>query len=100
MPITVAITLLPAHGPSSTPASTPPRRWPLVPAATGKLNICAAKMNAPAIPMRTVRAVAFVRSTAFRRRVIPITTAVATQSAIDTSGARKPSGICRFGLMP
>src|SRR5690606_36283764 len=30
------------HGPTSTAASAPPSRWPLVPLATGKLSICAA----------------------------------------------------------
>ena len=41
---TTATQMQPAHGPTSTAARTPPSRWPLVPAATGKLSICTAKM--------------------------------------------------------
>ena len=40
----------PTYGPTSTAASTPPSRWPLVPLATGKLSICTAKMNAATEP--------------------------------------------------
>ena len=49
--MTLAITSVPAHGPSRMAARTPPRRWPDVPPATWKLNIWAAKMNAAMTPM-------------------------------------------------
>ena len=41
---------IPVHGPTRTAASAPPIRWPLVPAPTGKLSICTAKMNAATRP--------------------------------------------------
>ena len=37
-------------GPTSTAASAPPRRWPDVPAPTGKVTICAAKTNTATRP--------------------------------------------------
>ena len=42
---TTVITSVPTHGPTRIAASAPPSRCPDVPAATGKLIICAAKMN-------------------------------------------------------
>ena len=50
------------HGPTRTAASAPPIRWPLVPAATGKLIICTAKTNAAVRP-----ASGAVRSSSSRR---------------------------------
>ena len=47
---TTASTRQASHGPSSTVASAAPRKCPLVPPATGKLSICAAKTNAPVTP--------------------------------------------------
>ncbi len=47
---TTAIQMAPAHGPTRIAASAPPRRCPLVPAATGKFSICTAKMNAATRP--------------------------------------------------
>ncbi len=41
-----------SHDPSRTAASAAPRKWPLVPPATGKFSICAAKMNAAVTPSR------------------------------------------------
>ena len=47
---TTASTRQASHGPRRTAASAAPSRWPLVPPATGKLSIWAAKMNAPVTP--------------------------------------------------
>ena len=40
----------PAHGPIKIAAKAPPIKCPLVPAATGKLIICIAKINTAANP--------------------------------------------------
>ena len=47
---TTDITSIAVHGPTRTAASAPPIRWPLVPAPTGKLSICTAKMKAAVRP--------------------------------------------------
>ena len=39
-----------AHGPTSTAANAPPSKCPLVPAPTGKFNICTAKINTAVSP--------------------------------------------------
>ena len=49
------MTMTAAAGPSSTHTSTAPIRCPDVPAATGKLSICAAKTNAAARPINGTR---------------------------------------------
>ena len=51
----MGMTTTAALGPSKIAQSTPPSRWPDVPAATGKLSICAAKTNAPASPSKGTR---------------------------------------------
>ena len=51
-----------SQGPTSTAARAPPRRWPLVPAPTGKLSICVAKMKVATRP-----ASGAVRSSSSRR---------------------------------
>ncbi len=48
---TLVITSVPTHGPRRMAARTPPTMWPLVPPATGKLTIWAAKMKAAVTPM-------------------------------------------------
>ena len=52
----------PVHGPTSTAASAPPSRWPLVPAPTGKFIIWPAKTNVATRP-----AIGAVRSSSSRR---------------------------------
>ena len=52
---TTAIARQASHGPSRTAASVAPRKCPLVPPATGKLSICAAKMNAASTPSSGTR---------------------------------------------
>ena len=44
-----------SHGPSRIAASAAPRKWPLVPPATGKLSICAANTNAAVTPSSGTR---------------------------------------------
>ena len=39
-----------AQGPTKTAARTAPSKWPLVPAATGKLSICTAKIKTAVKP--------------------------------------------------
>jgi hypothetical protein len=41
-----------AQGPRRTDEKTAPRKWPLVPPATGKLSIWAAKIKAAVTPIR------------------------------------------------
>ena len=47
---TTAITMQASHGPSRIVARAAPRKWPLVPPATGKFSIWAAKTNAAVTP--------------------------------------------------
>src|SRR3954452_12420346 len=85
------------HGPSMIAASAAPRKWPLVPPATGKLSIWAAKMNAAVTPSsgtrRSSRSVlAFLSPT-------PTATAAGTAHASATSVVRNPSGMCMAFLL-
>ena len=41
-----------AQGPTKTAAKAPPSKWPLVPATTGKLSICTAKIKTAVRPAR------------------------------------------------
>ena len=89
---TTASTRHASQGPSRTVASAAPRKWPLVPPATGKLSICAAKTNAPVTPSSgTTRSSS--RAPA-RRRPTPTAPAATTAVAAATSGDRNPSGMC------
>ncbi|GAA1622963.1 hypothetical protein GCM10009733_019510 [Nonomuraea maheshkhaliensis] len=89
---TTAMHSTPVYGPTSIAASAPPRRCPLVPAATGKLSICTAKMNAATRP-----AMGAVLSSSSRRapRRQTATPAAATAPAdTDVAALKKPSGTC------
>ena len=94
--MTTAMTRQASHGPSSTAARAAPRKWPLVPPATGKLSICAAKMNAAVTPssgMRRSSSRPFVLRTATAS-----TATVGTQHAAATPVLRNPSGMCMSAL--
>ena len=80
------------QGPTSTAASAPPIRCPLVPAPTGKLIIWAANTKVATRP-----AIGAVRSSSSRRapRSDTATAAAATTPvATEVGASRKPSGTC------
>ena len=80
-------------GPTSTAARAAPRRWPEVPAPTGKFTICAAKTKTATSPASgAVRSSSSWR--AARTRAAPTTPAATTPVATDVGASRKPSGTC------
>ena len=81
-----------AHGPTSTAASTPPRRCPLVPPATGKFNICTAKMNAETSPHSGICRSWSVSDAFFR--LTPTPAAATTAAPADVGASMNPSGMC------
>src|SRR4051812_22291734 len=89
---TTAITTQATHGPSSTAASVAPRKCPLVPPATGKFSICAAKTNAATTPSNGIRDSSSERSA--RRSPHPTAATAGTAAASATSPERNPSGMC------
>src|SRR5660398_277973 len=89
---TTDMTITAAQGPSSTAANIAPRRWPLVPAATGKLSICAAKTKAPVTPRRgTVRS---PRSLSVRRTASARAPSETAPVAAAVVVSMNPSGMC------
>src|SRR6185369_9545159 len=84
------------HGPSRIAARPAPRKWPLVPPATGKLSIWAANTNAAVTPSSGTRRSS--RSRLARRRPYATAPAAGTAQAAATSGLRKPSGMCMVAL--
>ncbi len=82
----------PVQGPTSTAASAPPIRCPLVPTPTGKLIICTAKMKAATRPASgTVRSSSSSRDLRSASRTAPVATAPVTT---DVGAFRNPSGTC------
>ena len=92
----------PVYGPTSIAASAPPSRCPLVPAATGKLSICTAKMNAATSPasgaVPSTPPFAAPCPPASSRRAPRSETATApaatTPVATETGASMNPSGTC------
>ena len=70
----------------------PPSRWPVVPEATGKFTIWAAKMNAAHTPASGTRR--SPNSTSLARNALPNTIAATIAMAAATDGSRNPSGAC------
>jgi hypothetical protein len=81
-----------AHGPIKTAAKAPPNKCPLVPAATGKLIIWAAKMKTVANPARG--AVLSESSDLAPFSATPTPTALIPIKASEVGRSIKPSGIC------
>ena len=80
------------HGPTSTAATAPPIKWPLVPAPTGKLSIWAAKTKAATRP-----AIGAVRSSSSRRAPrseTPMAATATTPVAMEVGASKNPSGTC------
>ena len=89
--MTAVITKTAAQGPSTMAASAPPKKWPDVPPATGKLSICAAKMKAAITP---ISGTCFSPSDLFvLEMAIPTVTAVIAQKSREITRLRNPSGI-------
>ena len=89
---TSAMQIAPGHGPTSTVASTPPSRWPLVPAATGKFSIWTANTKAATRPasgacLSSIVSAAFFSAT-------PTPPAEAPAAASDVPALMNPSGMC------
>src|SRR3954469_7386751 len=93
---TTDMTTQASHGPSRIAASAAPRKWPLVPPATGKLSICTANTNAAVTPSSGTRRSS--RSRLARRRPYATAATAGTAHAAATSGARNPSGMCTTAL--
>ena len=90
--ITTASTRHASQGPSRIAASAAPRKCPLVPPATGKFSIWAAKTNAPVTPTSGTRRSS---SRASARLTLQASVpAVTTPVTSATSVLRKPSGMC------
>ena len=88
----------PAYGPTSTAASTPPKKWPLVPLATGKLSIWAANTNAAASPTTGMSRSSSVADVFLRHQAMPpIATTAATS---DVRPSMNPSGMCMPIMWP
>ena len=83
---TTATASAPANGPTSTAASTPPKKWPLVPLATGKLIIWAAKTNAAASPTTGMSRSSSVRDVLRRHHATP---PIATTRREPTTSVRR-----------
>jgi hypothetical protein len=89
---TTETTTTPIDGPRRMAASAPPSRWPLVPAATGKLSIWRAKMTAADSP---AKGICFSR-----RRAAPIFSDAASPpietaaAPADVAALMNPSGTC------
>ena len=89
---TTVITSAAAQGPKRATARSAPRKCPLVPAAMGKLSICAAKMKAAVTPRRgTVRS---PKSAAVLLAAYATTPAETAPVARAVGASMKPSGIC------
>src|SRR3954453_1435881 len=86
------ITTLAAAGPRVQDSRAPPTKWPLVPAPTGKLIICAAKTNAPITP--SSGAFNSSKPRCARRATNPTTGAATASNAAHTGVDRNPSGMC------
>jgi len=80
-------------GPTRTAASAAPIRWPLVPAATGKLTIWAANTNAATSPARASDSSRSRRRAT--RRATPTLPTVMPAAAADVGPSMNPSGTCR-----
>ena len=81
-----------AHGPNTTAISVPPTAWAVVPPGTGMLNIMTVKLSAEKIASSgTVR---LFRTFLTLCVAIAHTGTVGRASAIETAGARYPSGMC------
>ena len=87
----------PSHGPTSTAANSPPSKWPDVPLATGKFNICAAKMKAATRPV--IGALDCRVSSPALRRATAMPPAARTPAPIDVGASMNPSGTC-IGFPP
>ncbi len=83
---------VPTHGPTSTAASTPPSRWPLVPLATGKFSICTANTKAAVSPASGI-CLSSIVSEAFLTQTLRPATATAPPAS-DVVPSMKPSGMC------
>ncbi len=89
---TTDITSTAVHGPTSTAASAPPIRCPLVPAPTGKLTIWVAKMN---VAVRPASGACFSSSSSRDFRSATATPAAAAAPvAIEVGASKNPSGTC------
>ena len=89
---TMVIASVAAYGPTKTVARAAPSKWPLVPAATGKLSICTAKINVAVNPARGA-----VLSS--REDLAPLSERATAPAAIAAKAAEvgisiNPSGIC------
>ena len=82
----------PVYGPTKAAASAPPSKCPLVPDATGKFSIWAAKMNAATSPANG--AARSFSSRCAPRTQIPIPANATTPAASDTGVLMNPSGTC------
>ena len=67
-------------------------RCPLVPAATGKLTICAANTNTAVRP--AIGAEASVTSVRAPRKLTAMAPTASAPAAMDTGALMKPSGMC------
>ncbi|EKD51414.1 MAG: hypothetical protein ACD_62C00259G0001 [uncultured bacterium] len=81
-----------ALGPNRILAKTAPIRCPDVPPATGKLSICAAKINAAVSPMSGIFCGGYVLRTCLRDKVRPM--AEREKVVIAVLASMKPSGMC------
>jgi hypothetical protein len=89
---TIVMASVAAYGPINTAARAAPSRWPLVPAATGKLSICTAKIK---VAVRPARGAVFSSSEDFAPRIEMATPAAATTAkAPEVGRSMNPSGIC------
>ncbi len=80
------------QGPTSTAASVPPRRCPLVPAPTGKLIIWPAKTNVATRP--AIGAVRSSSSLRAPRNASAMPPTAMTPVATEVGASRNPSGTC------
>ena len=90
-PTTTVSTRQASQGPSRAAAKVAPRKWPLVPPATGKLSIWAAKMNAASTPSIGIRDSSSSRSETLS--AIPTASAASTAATAATPALRNPSGM-------
>ena len=74
------------------PAKAPPKRCPLVPAATGKFIICKTKIKAVIIPVRAINlsAIKELADLIYAHKVPKLITPVAA----ETEAFINPSGTC------
>src|SRR5512144_526937 len=82
----------PVNGPTSTAASVPPSRCPLVPAATGKFSICTANTKTATRPASGAPRSSSSWRAPLRHAATPA--AATAPAATDTGASMNPSGTC------